>query len=132
MNATGARYNIRMYRICVFPKVRSGGMASFRAKFEAGLSGRGIQITNDPGSESDAILVIGGNRHLLPVWKAKRRGIPIGELSVDALHGAGKHFLVERRSLEQGFRRRPPLLWRAGLEFAEQSLTISSLHLSYT
>jgi len=49
-------------------------MASFRAKFEAGLYQRGIEVTHNLDEDSDAILVIGGTRHLLPLWRAKRRG----------------------------------------------------------
>jgi len=49
-------------------------MASFRAKFEAGLQSRGIEVTHNPDDKPDAILVIGGTRNLLPLWKAKRRG----------------------------------------------------------
>jgi len=66
-----------MSRICIIPVVRSGGMASFRAKFESGLGVRGIEVTHNLEEESDAILVIGGTRHLLPLWRAKQRGIPI-------------------------------------------------------
>lgn len=66
-----------MSRICIVPEVRSGGMASFRAKFEGGVAKRGIEIHHDPQAESDAILVIGGTRRLAPLWKAKRRGTPI-------------------------------------------------------
>ncbi len=66
-----------MPRICIVPKVSTGGMASFRAKFEVGLQKRRIEVTHNPDDESDAILVIGGTRHLLPLWRAKRRGIRI-------------------------------------------------------
>jgi glycosyltransferase involved in cell wall biosynthesis len=66
-----------MPRICIVPVVRSGGMASFRVKFEDGLGVRGIEVTHNPEEEADAILVIGGTRHLLPLWRARRRGIPI-------------------------------------------------------
>jgi glycosyltransferase involved in cell wall biosynthesis len=52
-------------------------MASFRVKFEDRLRKRGIEVTHNPGEESDAILIIGGTRHLLPLWRAKRRGIRI-------------------------------------------------------
>ena len=38
---------------------------------------RGISVTHSPEEGSDAILVIGGTRHLLPLWRAKRRGMPI-------------------------------------------------------
>jgi glycosyltransferase involved in cell wall biosynthesis len=63
-----------MPRICIVPAVNGiGGMASFRAKFEDGLGKRGIEVTHNPADVSDAILVIGGTRHLLPLWRAKRR-----------------------------------------------------------
>ena len=63
--------------ICIVPKVNTGGMASFRLKFEDGLRRRGIEITHNPDDTSDIILVIGGTRHLLPLWRAKRRGVRI-------------------------------------------------------
>ncbi len=66
-----------MPRICIVPVVNTGGMASFRAKFEAGLRKRGIDVTHDPDDEAEAILVIGGTRHLLPLWRAKRRGLRV-------------------------------------------------------
>jgi len=66
-----------MPRICIVPKVNTGGMASFRLKFEDGLRQRGIEITHDPDDTPDVIMVIGGTRHLLPLWKAKRRGVRI-------------------------------------------------------
>lgn len=66
-----------MSLICIVPEVMTGGMASFRAKFEVGLEKRGIEVTHNPDDDADAILVIGGTRHLLPLWKAKRRGIRI-------------------------------------------------------
>jgi len=52
-------------------------MASFRLKFESGLRQRGIDVTHDPDGAADVILVIGGTRHLLPLWRAKRRGVRI-------------------------------------------------------
>ncbi len=52
-------------------------MASFRAKFEAGLSRRGIGVTHNADEPCDAILVIGGTRKLYPLWKARRRGVRI-------------------------------------------------------
>ncbi|MBC8333713.1 MAG: glycosyltransferase family 4 protein [Anaerolineales bacterium] len=66
-----------MTRICIVPKSQSGGGGSFRLKFEAGLKTRGIEVTHNPAEESDAILVIGGTRKLLPLWRAKRRGVRI-------------------------------------------------------
>jgi glycosyltransferase involved in cell wall biosynthesis len=67
-----------MPKICIFPRVEgTGGVASFRLKFEAGLKARGFDVTNDPGDASDAILVLAGTRNLLPLWRAKRRGVRI-------------------------------------------------------
>ena len=66
-----------MPRICIVPEVRTGGMATFRLKFEDGLQKRGIEVTHNPDEGADTILVIGGTRHLLPLWNAKRRGIRI-------------------------------------------------------
>ncbi len=60
--------------ICITPRAESGGVASFRMKFEAGLRKRGIDVTYDPAQEADAVLVLGGTRRLLPLWTAKRRG----------------------------------------------------------
>ncbi|MFZ5858617.1 MAG: glycosyltransferase family 4 protein [Chloroflexota bacterium] len=67
-----------MPKICIFPRVEgTGGVASFRLKFEAGLKARGIETTNDPDDASDAILVLAGTRNLLPLRRAKRAGTRI-------------------------------------------------------
>lgn len=67
-----------MPKICIFPRVEgTGGVASFRLKFEAGLKTRGFNVTDDPDDSPDAILVLAGTRNLLPLWKAKRRGVRI-------------------------------------------------------
>ena len=52
-------------------------MATFRHKFEAGLLRRGISVTHDPRQDCDALLVIAGTRHLLPLLAARRRGVRI-------------------------------------------------------
>ena len=52
-------------------------MASFRGKFEAGLSQRGIEFTHDVRDPCDAVLVIGGTRHLYPLWKQRQSGVRI-------------------------------------------------------
>jgi glycosyltransferase involved in cell wall biosynthesis len=67
-----------MKRICITPFVQgTGGVASFRLKFEQGLRTRGIDFTYDPSSNSDAILVVAGTRFLPDLWRARRRGIRI-------------------------------------------------------
>lgn len=67
-----------MTRICIFPQVEGiGGGASFRLKFESGLRARGIEVTHNPADSPDAILVLAGTRHLLPLLQASRRGVKI-------------------------------------------------------
>jgi glycosyltransferase involved in cell wall biosynthesis len=67
-----------MTRICIFPQVEGiGGGASFRLKFESGLKARGIEVTHNPADSPDAILVLAGTRHLLPLLQARRRGVKI-------------------------------------------------------
>ena len=67
-----------MSKICIIPRVDGiGGMASFRLKFEAGLASRGYEVTHDPDEADTAILVIAGTKSLLPLWRAKRRGVRI-------------------------------------------------------
>ena len=67
-----------MAKIGIVPRVDGiGGMASFRLKFEAGLASRGYEVTHDPDEADTAILVIAGTKGLLPLWRAKRRGVRI-------------------------------------------------------
>ena len=67
-----------MTEICITPFVKvSGGMASFRLKFEEGLKSRGIEVTYDLSAKSDAMLVIAGTRNLWQLYRARRRGIRI-------------------------------------------------------
>jgi glycosyltransferase involved in cell wall biosynthesis len=64
-----------MPRICIVPRVEGpGGVTSFRLKFENGLRARGVEVINDPSQAADAILVLAGTRHLLALWRARRRG----------------------------------------------------------
>jgi glycosyltransferase involved in cell wall biosynthesis len=51
-----------------------GGVTSFRLKFENGLQARGIKVINNLSEPADAILVLAGTKHLLPLWRARRRG----------------------------------------------------------
>ena len=52
-------------------------MSSFRAKFEAGLAARGISVSHDADDSASAILVIAGTKNLLPLLRARRRGVRI-------------------------------------------------------
>lgn len=67
-----------MPRICIVPRVDGlAGPASFRLKFENGLHSRGVDVTYDISRPSDAILVLAGTRHLIPLRRARSRGGPI-------------------------------------------------------
>jgi glycosyltransferase involved in cell wall biosynthesis len=67
-----------MPRICIIPRVDGlAGVASFRLKFEDGLRARDVDVTNDLSQPSDAVLVLAGTKHLLPLWRARRRGMRI-------------------------------------------------------
>jgi glycosyltransferase involved in cell wall biosynthesis len=67
-----------MPRICIVPRVEGrGGVTSFRLKFEEGLRARGVEMTNDLSQQADAVLVLAGTRKLLPLWRARRRGMRI-------------------------------------------------------
>jgi len=67
-----------MNKICITPFVTgSGGMASFRLKFEQGLEARNIKVTYDLSEKSDAVLVIAGTRNLLQLNQARKKGIRI-------------------------------------------------------
>jgi glycosyltransferase involved in cell wall biosynthesis len=63
-----------MSKICIVPRVEgTGGMASFRLKFEQGLHAHGVDVTHDLSAASDAALVIAGTRNLIPLWRAGQR-----------------------------------------------------------
>jgi len=67
-----------MPRICILPEVTGiGGMATFRHRFEIGLSRRGVEISHDPLDDNDAVLIIAGTRRLIPLLQARRRGARI-------------------------------------------------------
>jgi glycosyltransferase involved in cell wall biosynthesis len=67
-----------MSRICIVPHVEgSGGMASFRLKFESGLKARGVEVTHDLAEKADAVLVIAGTRKLWQLNQARKRGVRI-------------------------------------------------------
>lgn len=89
-----------MSRICIVPRVEGlAGVASFRLKFEDGLRARNIEVTHDPSKPVEAILVLAGTRHLLPLWRARRRGVRIvqrldGINWVHRVHWAGLRYTI--------------------------------------
>jgi glycosyltransferase involved in cell wall biosynthesis len=66
-------------QICLIPRMSGiGGMVSFQQKFTAGLAARGVKVSYELENKSyDAVLVVGGTRHLGSLWRARRQGIPI-------------------------------------------------------
>lgn len=67
-----------MPRICIVPRVHGrGGVTSFRVKFEDGLRARSVDVSHDVSEQADAVLVLAGTRHLISLWKARRRGMRI-------------------------------------------------------
>lgn len=65
--------------ICLVPELSgTGGTASFQVKMRRALNELGIPSTFKPGDQSvETILVIGGSRDLLDLWRAKMSGIRI-------------------------------------------------------
>lgn len=62
-------------RICIVPKVHGvGGMVSFLHKFSTAVEKRGVQVTFDlADAPYSAVLVIGGSRQLLSLFRARQR-----------------------------------------------------------
>jgi len=69
----------KLKRICLLPRMSGvGGMVSFHVKFSAGLHTRDIAVSNDLADVPyDAVLLIGGTRQLIGLWRARRKGIPV-------------------------------------------------------
>ena len=67
-----------MPRICIVPKADGlAGVASFRLKFEDGLRARDVEVSHDLSQPADAVLVLAGTKNLLPLWRARQRGVRI-------------------------------------------------------
>lgn len=66
-------------KICIVPDVSGvGGMVSFKARLASRLRDLGYQVTSDLEDHPyRSVLVIGGTRKLLGLWRAKQRGVTI-------------------------------------------------------
>lgn len=66
-------------RVCLVPRLAGvGGMVSFQHKLAAGLARLGIEVCYDLSHQPyQAVLVIGGTRHLGGLWRARQQGLPI-------------------------------------------------------
>jgi glycosyltransferase involved in cell wall biosynthesis len=87
-------------RICLTPKVGSGGPASFQTRLEAEFARLGLQTTYDPASRPlDAVLLFAGTRNLGPLRRCRRDRIRIVQRldAINWLHRVSprpiRHFL---------------------------------------
>lgn len=66
-------------KLCLTPKVHGvGGMVSFSAKLTTGLNALGFEITNElRRKDYDTLLIIGGTRDLVGLWRAHHRGVRV-------------------------------------------------------
>lgn len=66
-------------RVCLVPRLSGvGGMVSFQHKLASGLAARGVEVCYDLADDPyQAVLVVGGTRHLAGLWRARRSGIPV-------------------------------------------------------
>ncbi len=67
---------VELRRVCLAPRmVGVGGMVSFQRRLAQGLQSLGIQVAYNLADDvCDAVLVIGGTRHLAQLWRARKRG----------------------------------------------------------
>jgi glycosyltransferase involved in cell wall biosynthesis len=67
-----------MTRIGIVPRVHGvGGMVSFRDKLTLGLQKRGVEVSDDPDDDCDALLVIAGTRDLGQLRRARKHGVRV-------------------------------------------------------
>lgn len=92
---------MKMERVCILPRMSGiGGMVSFQGRITTGLAQHGLQVCHDLADiPYQAILVVGGTRQLLGLWRLKRRGVRIvqrldGMNWVHRIHKTGiRHYL---------------------------------------
>jgi glycosyltransferase involved in cell wall biosynthesis len=89
-------------QICLVPRLNGlGGMVSFQARLVQGLAQHGVLTSfNLADPANSAMLVIGGTRHLVEVWRARQRGVRI----VQRLNGMNWLHRQQKTSLRQYLR----------------------------
>ncbi|MCX7975789.1 MAG: hypothetical protein N2646_01840 [Bellilinea sp.] len=65
--------------LCLLPQIHAlAGPASFSARFKAGMARLGVEVHHDAlRSDTRAILIIAGTRHIQPILQARRRGVRV-------------------------------------------------------
>lgn len=65
--------------VCIWPKLEGlGGPTSFQRRLMVALQARGVSVHHDPQDpDCQAILLIGGTRHVDVLWRAHQRGLRI-------------------------------------------------------
>lgn len=69
----------RIRRLCVVSRIPGvAGPAAFQRRLAEGLAGRGVEVAYSLEDRPyDAVLVIGGTRHLAGLRRARRAGVPV-------------------------------------------------------
>jgi len=101
--------------VCLMPRLEGlGGPVSFQTRLAEGLKSRGVAVTYDPHDPNcRAILLMGGTRHVMDLWRARQRGVRIVQrlAQVYWIHrrkpsGVGHFLRAERNNLLLAFIRR--------------------------
>jgi glycosyltransferase involved in cell wall biosynthesis len=101
-------------RICLFPRVGSGGPASFQARLADAFARSNIEVTYSPDDlPPDAVLVFAATRHVEALARCRRNGIRVVQ-RLDGIHWLHRlppfrpgYFLrAELRNMLQRFIRR--------------------------
>ena len=96
-----------------------GGMVSFRDKLTSGLQKRGVEVSEDPEDDCDALLVIAGTRDLGPLRRARKRGVRVvhrldGINWLHRKHRTPLRVFAARRGRQPAAGLHPPLSRRPG------------------
>jgi len=89
-------------RLCLVSRIPGvAGPAGFQRRLADGLARRGIGVTYDLADPPyDAVLVVGGTRHLAGLLRARRRGLPV----LQRLNGMNWIHRRRRTGLRHGLR----------------------------
>lgn len=78
-------------KVCLYPRISSGGPGSFQARLAKAFAGMGVEVTYDPRTRPlSALLVFAGTRNLAVLRHAKRDGIPVVQ-RLDGINWLHRH-----------------------------------------